>query len=81
MFAGLWQPKIIRVREYARVRRIGIDRDAFNLNHPNFDNPVAILNDPNFGRSRCCRAVWVGSARCTKVSGPRSLQIALKIPF
>ncbi len=57
--------------------------DGFNiLNHPNFDNPVAILTDPNFGRSTQMLASGLGGlSTLYQVGGPRSLQVAAKIVF
>jgi hypothetical protein len=57
--------------------------DAFNLlNHPNFADPVAILTDPNFGRSTQLLANGLaGLSSLYQVGGPRSLQIALKLAF
>ena len=57
--------------------------DAYNiLNHPNFDSPVAILTDPNFGRSTQMLASGLGGlSTLYQVGGPRSLQLAAKIVF
>ncbi|HTU45392.1 MAG TPA: carboxypeptidase regulatory-like domain-containing protein [Bryobacteraceae bacterium] len=57
--------------------------DAFNiLNHPNLANPVAILTDPNFGRSTQLLGTGLGGLSALyQVGGPRSLQLALKLLF
>ncbi len=57
--------------------------DAFNLlNHPNFDNPVAILTDPNFGRATQMLGSGLGGLSALyQAGGPRSVQLALKLLF
>lgn len=60
--------------------------DAFNIfNHPNFADPVSVLNDPNFGRStrmlgRSLHGGY-GFSPLYQVGGSRSLQFALKLQF
>ena len=57
--------------------------DAFNLlNHPSFDNPVAITRDANFGRSIQTLASGLGGLSALyQLGGPRSVQVALKLVF
>jgi hypothetical protein len=66
--------------------RIQFRVDAFNIfNHPNFADPISVLNDPNFGRStqmlgRSLHGGF-GFSPLYQVGGPRSLQFALKLQF
>jgi hypothetical protein len=61
--------------------------DAFNvLNTPNFANPEARLNNPNFGLSTqtlgtSLASGGVGLSPLYQVGGPRSLQLSAKLTF
>jgi hypothetical protein len=60
---GATQVDVSVRRDFRLTERAGLQArvDAFNiLNHPNFDNPVAILTDPNFGRSTQMLASGLG---------------------
>ena len=72
-------------RQFRLTERLNLQAraDAFNiLNHPNFASPVAILTDPNFGRSTQMLGSGLGGLSALyQVGGPRSLQLALKLMF
>jgi hypothetical protein len=72
-------------RQFRLTERLTLQAraDAFNvLNHANFDNPVAILTDPNFGRSTQMLGTGLGGLSALyQVGGPRSVQVALKLGF
>jgi hypothetical protein len=67
------------------VRRFHVRADVFNLlNHTNFANPVADLNNASFGRI----TQTLGSATATSVGvsgaptgGPRVVQLSLRLEF
>jgi len=72
-------------RQFRLSERFGLQArvDAFNiLNHPNFDNPIGITRDANFGRSTQMLASGLGGlSSLYQVGGPRSLQMVLKLTF
>ncbi len=72
-------------RQFRLAERVSLQAraDAFNLlNHSNFDNPVAILTDPNFGRATQMLGNGLGGLSALyQVGGPRSVQLALKLVF
>ena len=82
---GATQVDLSLRRQFPITERVNLQAraDAFNiLNHPNFDNPVAILTDPNFGRStQMLGSGLSGLSSLYQVGGPRSFQLALKIIF
>lgn len=82
---GATQLDISLRRQFQLSERINLQvrADAFNLlNHPNFDNPVSILTDPNFGRATQMLGTGLGGLSALyQVGGPRSIQLALKILF
>ncbi|MBC8165853.1 MAG: TonB-dependent receptor, partial [Bryobacteraceae bacterium] len=82
---GVSQLDLSLRRQFRLSERLSLQAraDAFNLlNHANFDNPVAILTDPNFGRSTQLLASGLGGlSSLYQVGGPRSLQVALKLVF
>jgi hypothetical protein len=63
--------------------------EFFNIfNHPNFGNPINVLNSPLFGRSTQTLANSLGSGGANggfnplyQIGGPRSIQFALKLQF
>jgi hypothetical protein len=59
--------------------------DAFNLfNHTNFANPIADMNNANFGRITQTLGSAVGTSTGTSggpVGGPRIIQLALRLQF
>ena len=82
---GATQLDISVRREFRLLERFSLQvrADAFNLlNHPNFDNPTAILTDPNFGRSTQMLGTGLGGLSALyQVGGSRSAQLALKLIF
>jgi outer membrane receptor protein involved in Fe transport len=72
-------------RQFRLTERLGLQArvDAFNVfNYPNFDNPVGITRDANFGRSTQMLASGLGGLSALyQVGGPRSMQVALKLVF
>ena len=72
-------------KQFALTERVALQAraDAFNLfNHANFDNPVAILTDPNFGRATQTLGSGLGGLSALyQIGGPRSVQLALKVIF
>jgi hypothetical protein len=63
--------------------------EVFNLfNHPNFGNPVNVLNSSQFGQSTQMLGRSLGNGGINgglsplyQVGGPRSIQLALKLQF
>jgi hypothetical protein len=57
--------------------------EAFNVfNHPNFDTPVADLNNTNFGQSTQMLGRGLsGLSPVYQLGGPRSLQLSVRLAF
>jgi hypothetical protein len=64
--------------------------EMFNvINHPNFGQPIADLNDPKFGQSTQNLGQFLSSGiiggggfnSLYQIGGPRSIQFALKLMF
>lgn len=82
---GATQLEVSLRRQFQLSERISLQSraDAFNrLNHANFDNPVSILTDPNFGRATQMLGTGLGGLSALhQVGVPRSIQLALKLLF
>ena len=83
---GLTQVDVSLARTFALSERINLQfrTDAFNvLNHPNFTNPLGLINaNPIYLSSRSMLNQGLGGLNpLFQEGGPRSLQISLKLTF
>jgi hypothetical protein len=88
---GAWQADVALQRQFHLAEKLGLRFRAefFNIfNHPNFGNPINVLNSPLFGQSTQTLASSLGSGGADggfnplyQIGGPRSIQLALKFEF
>jgi hypothetical protein len=83
---GLTQVDLSLARKFALTERVGLQfrTDAFNvLNHPNFTNPLGLIDaNPIFLSSRSMLNQGLGGLNpLFQEGGPRSLQLSLKLTF
>jgi hypothetical protein len=83
---GLTQVDISLARKFSLTERVGLQfrTDAFNvLNHPNFTNPLGLIDaNPIFLSSRSMLNQGLGGLNpLFQEGGPRSLQLSLKLTF
>ena len=87
----LWQVDLALRRKFNLTERVNLQfrAEVFNLfNHPNFGDPVAVLNNPQFGVATRMLGRSLGSGGASggfnplyQVGGPRSVQFALRLAF
>src|SRR4029453_12771660 len=88
---GVSQVDLALRRQFALSERLKLQLkvELFNLlNHPNFGNPVNILDSNLFGQSTQMLGRSLGSGGVNgglsplyQIGGPRSVQLALKLQF
>ncbi|MBK9171141.1 MAG: TonB-dependent receptor [Bryobacterales bacterium] len=82
---GLTQVDLSLRRQFQLMEGLALDfrADAFNLfNTPNFDIPIGVMTNPNFGRSTRILSNGLGGMNpLFQVGGPRSMQLALRLQF
>src|SRR5271166_470333 len=88
---GAWQADVAFQRQFRLTEKVGLRfrGEFFNIfNHPNFGPPNNNLTSPLFGFSTQILASSLGSGGTNggfnplyQIGGPRSIQLALKLPF
>ena len=81
--AGQWDLSVHRDFALRERMKLQFRADGYNLlNHANFDRPVSVLTDPNFGRATQLLGSGLGGLNpLYQIGGPRSFQLALKVQF
>jgi hypothetical protein len=87
----LWQLDVALRRQFILTERVNLlfRAEVFNLfNHPNFGDPIAQLNQQQFGVSDRMFGRGLGAGGSSggfnplyQIGGPRSIQFALKLAF
>ncbi|MDR3703648.1 MAG: carboxypeptidase regulatory-like domain-containing protein [Candidatus Sulfopaludibacter sp.] len=88
---GMWQADLALSREFRAGDRAGLQLriEAFNaLNHPNFADPVKVMDSPMFGQSSSMLNTELGTGSpgsglspILQSGGPRALQVSVRFHF